>query len=103
MPWISVGTGPVEPGSCPGRPKSRMWTGWAGSLRSNTWVMRSTRQPGTPDTRYAMPVLHSHQLLWVSLSPETIVVTSRGRAGLVTSQIWCVFCSGSLPAVARRR
>src|SRR5262249_13131181 len=49
-PCNSVGTVPVEPGSCPTRPKSRIWTGFDGSLRSKTWVMRRTRQPSTPDT-----------------------------------------------------
>ena len=29
-----TGIGPVEPGSCPASPKSRMNTGFAGSLRS---------------------------------------------------------------------
>jgi len=33
-PCNSVGTGPVAPGSWPGRPKSRILTGFDGSLRS---------------------------------------------------------------------
>ncbi len=36
-----------------------------------------------------MPVSHSHQLLCVSRSPLTIVVTSAGFSGAVTSQISC--------------
>ena len=63
-------------GSWPGSPKSRMCTGFAGSDRSYTCVMRRDCHPFTPDTRYAMPVSHSHQLLCVSRSPRTTVVTS---------------------------
>ena len=44
--------------------------------------------PGAPETRKAMPVSHSHQLLWVSFSPP-IRVTSTGLAGSATFQISC--------------
>ena len=33
-----------------------------------------------------MPVSHSHQFLWVSVSPSTTVLTNRGWLGSVTSQ-----------------
>src|SRR6516164_10384349 len=51
MPCNCSGTGPVAPGCWPGKPKSRILTGWDGSLMSYTSVIRPTRQPGTPETR----------------------------------------------------
>src|SRR5690242_16230122 len=65
-----------------------MNTGFSGSERSYTWVMRRTRHPSTPDTRYAMPVSHSHQLLFGSLRFSDTVVRSTGFAGSATFQIW---------------
>src|SRR5258705_2075471 len=53
------------------------------------FVMRGVRQAGSPLTRYAMPVSHSHQLLCVSFSPVTMVETFVGFSGVVTSQTSC--------------
>ena len=50
-----------------------------------------------------MPVFCSHQLLCVSTSPETTVVSRDGCLGLVTSQISCPDPSGPLEFRARRR
>src|SRR6185503_13881200 len=50
-------------------------------------VILRVRHPGAPETRYAMPLSHSHQFLCVPPSPPTIIVTRLGAAGLVTSQI----------------
>src|SRR5262249_5316221 len=44
---------------------------------------------GGPETRYAIPVSHSHQLLCVSRRPLTTTVRRPGFAGSVTSQISC--------------
>ena len=51
--------------------------------------MRREFQPFTPETRYAMPVSHSHQLLCVSRRPLTMTVMIAGFSGLVTSHISC--------------
>src|SRR5436309_1550496 len=51
--------------------------------------MRRVRQSGGPETRKAIPVSHSHQLLCVSRSPLTTTVTRFAFAGSVTSQISC--------------
>ena len=50
--------------------------------------MRLVRQPdGAPsETRYAIPVSHSHQFLCVLLRPSSTVVSRAGFAGSVTSQ-----------------
>jgi hypothetical protein len=50
-----------------------------------------------------MPVFGSHQLLWVSFSPDTTVVTRVGSRGFVTSQISCADPSGPLEFRVRRR
>src|SRR5713226_6586973 len=50
-------------------------------------VIRRVRHPGAPETRYAMPLSHSHQFLCVPPSPLTMTVRRPGAAGLVTSQI----------------
>ena len=50
--------------------------------------MRGTRHPGLPDTKYATPVSHSHQLLCVPLSPPSRV-TSLGLLGSAVFQISC--------------
>src|SRR5947207_13753455 len=51
--------------------------------------MRRVRQSGGPETKKAIPVSHSHQLLCVSRRPLTTTVTRLGFAGSVTSQISC--------------
>src|SRR5215831_7242182 len=50
--------------------------------------MRGTRHPGLPDTKYATPVSHSHQLLCVPLIPPSRV-TSLGLLGSAVFQISC--------------
>src|ERR1700674_3573635 len=53
--------------------------------------MRGTRQPTGPETKYAMPVSHSHQFLCVPLRPSTTTVRRLGLAGSVTSHTsWVV-------------
>jgi hypothetical protein len=47
--------------------------------------MRLVRQPGAPETRYAMPLSHSQKLLWVSFKPLSMTVTRLGFAGSDTS------------------
>src|SRR5215813_12237748 len=51
--------------------------------------MRRVRHSGAPETRNAMPVSHSHQLLCVSRRPLTTMEMRLGFAGSVTSQISC--------------
>src|SRR5580692_6315826 len=48
--------------------------------------MRFVRQPGAPETRYAIPESHSHQLLCVSRKPLSTTVRRLGFAGSDTSQ-----------------
>src|SRR5580693_4600576 len=47
--------------------------------------MRFVRQPGAPETRYAMPLSHSQKLLWVSFKPLSMTVRRLGFAGSETS------------------
>src|ERR1700674_4029494 len=47
--------------------------------------MRFVRQPGAPETRYAIPESHSHQLLCVSRKPLSTTVKRLGFAGSDTS------------------
>src|SRR5262245_44795218 len=73
-PWM-LGTavkcgGIAPPGCCPSRAQSRRNTGFAGSLRSKMKMWLPGCQPSPVSlprlpTMYAMPVSHSHQLLWV--------------------------------------
>src|ERR1700685_664466 len=51
--------------------------------------MRLVRQPGAPETRYAMPLSHSHQLLCVSTKPLSTTVKRLGLAGSDTSHTSC--------------
>src|SRR5690349_19459392 len=88
----------VEPGFCPGKPKSSMYFGLPGSPRSKIlrcWfgllALFQPSKPGSegrvaPPTIYAMPVRQSHQLLCVTSRPFTGVEASVGLEGLVTSQ-----------------
>ena len=46
-----------------------MRRGAAGSARSKICRMRGARHPSTVPTRWATPVSHSHQFLWVCCSP----------------------------------
>src|SRR5437870_12971375 len=75
--------------------------------------MRPVRQPDgpswsglvlarSPEIRYAMPVSHSHQFLWVDVSPETTVLVFCGLAGSVTSQTSWPELGTLLPSVRRR-
>src|SRR5216684_2557778 len=59
-------------------------------------VIRRVRHPGAPETRYAMPLSHSHQFLCVPPSPPTMTVSRPGAAGLVTSQISCAVLPNAL-------
>src|SRR5512147_3114829 len=83
------GNGPVAPGSCPTRSKFRMNWGLEGLLRSKTCVTRFTRQPGTAETRYAMPVEHSHSFLCVAVNGPETAIGVLGAAGFVTSYSSC--------------
>src|SRR2546425_9298649 len=75
--------------------------------------MRHVRQPEgpscsgltftrSPETRYAMPVSHSHQFLCVDVRPVTTVLVFCGFAGSVTSHTsWPEFGT-ELPMVLSR-
>src|SRR5262249_40269968 len=89
-PCSEVDTGPVASGCPPGRPKGRTYCGSAGLLQSAITIdcawrhlrgAATLRLPG----KYAMPVLHSHHILWVLRRPR-MAPTSVGLLTLVTSQ-----------------
>src|SRR5215471_18340544 len=81
-----------DPGFCPSKPMSRMYFGLAGSLKSKIFICWFVFQPSgvtaaapAPATSHAMPVSHSHQLLWVAVNPDTGTERSCGLDGSVTS------------------
>src|SRR2546427_10193841 len=56
----------------------------------------------SPETRYAIPVSHSHQFLWVEVRPVTTVLVFCGFAGSVTSHTSWPELGMALPYVRSR-